>query len=82
MSSDQFTATIKGVEHTNQDDDHMNERVRGHIYGDTLGRFPDGQRILTARVVNQEGNIITTRSGHVYRLEYVDYDYDDEDHAA
>jgi len=39
----------------------------GEIYG-RGGRFVDGKRVVTSRVVSVNGRMITTKSGSVYEL--------------
>jgi len=42
--------------------------IWGHVYGDTLNRFPDGNYIHTSAVSAIEGNKAVTNNGHVYVL--------------
>jgi hypothetical protein len=44
------------------------DRLIGCVYGDTKGRFEDGDSIVTSRVVSEEGDIVRTRFS-VYRVE-------------
>jgi hypothetical protein len=41
--------------------------LSGEIYG-RGGRFTDGKRVTTSRVVSVDGRLITTQSGSVYEL--------------
>jgi hypothetical protein len=34
--------------------------IRGAIYGDTRGRFKDGQYVITSSVVSHKGNVYKT----------------------
>lgn len=43
-------------------------RVSGIIFGDTRGRFRDGDPILTSNIIGATGKFITTHSGSVYEL--------------
>lgn len=38
------------------------EGLRGAIYGDTRGRFNDGDYVITSRVVSHEGNVYRTKN--------------------
>lgn len=42
--------------------------VRGEVYGDTKGRFVDGEVIRTSVVVTIEGNVVLTRNS-IYEVE-------------
>lgn len=48
-------------------------QVSGNVYGDSLGRFPEGSIITTSRIdlsrsVLESGGFITTASGSRYKL--------------
>ena len=40
----------------------------GNIYGDTRGRFPDGELVRTSAVQSVDGNIVTTANS-VYEVD-------------
>jgi len=40
----------------------------GNIYGDTRGRFPDGELVRTSAVQSVDGNIVTT-ANTVYEVD-------------
>ncbi|RWO20635.1 hypothetical protein [Mesorhizobium sp.] len=42
--------------------------LSGRVYGDTKGRFRDGDRITTSTIVSEEGDVFRTRFS-VYRVE-------------
>ena len=42
--------------------------ISGEIYEDILGRFHDGEMILTSKVVSEEGPIILTANS-IYEIE-------------
>lgn len=43
-------------------------KVAGFIHKDHLMRFPDNYWVTTSRIVSIDGDLITTRSGSVYKL--------------
>jgi len=43
------------------------DHLSGDIYGDTRGRFLDGERVSTSEIVSVDGDIVTTRNS-VYRV--------------
>lgn len=45
------------------------EGLRGAIYGDTRGRFNDGDYVITSRVVKVEGNVHHTLHS-TYEVEF------------
>lgn len=42
--------------------------ITGEIHGDIRGRWRDGHPIRTSSVVAADGELVTTKSGSVYRL--------------
>lgn len=42
--------------------------VCGNIHKDIQGRFPDGKWVQTSYLTAVDGDLISTRSGSVYRL--------------
>lgn len=42
--------------------------LSGEVYGDTKGRFRDGERITTSTIMSEEGDVFRTRFS-VYRVE-------------
>lgn len=43
--------------------------LRGAIYGDTRGRFSDGDYVITSRVIKIEGNVYRTLNS-TYEVEF------------
>lgn len=63
----ELTGVIKNARFLNVGGDrHV---IYGNIYHDAHGRFPDGEHIKTSVVVDQTDDIVTTRSGSIYKLE-------------
>ncbi|CCV12965.1 hypothetical protein [Mesorhizobium sp. STM 4661] len=62
----QFTGIIR-----NWVEDPYYKCIWGQVFGDILGRFPDGKQIHTSRVIelNREAGYVTTHSGNIYKLE-------------
>lgn len=42
--------------------------LRGQVYGDTRGRFYDGEWITTSTIMKKDGDVFTTRY-NAYRVE-------------
>ncbi len=48
------------------------QSLRGSIYGDTRGRFNDGEYVFTSRIVEElPDNVFRTRNS-TYKVEFVD----------
>lgn len=75
-----FTAELRGISIVEYGPGHT--RVRGEIYGDKQGRFPDGKDVTTTRVVSidqkEDFVYVTTQSGNVYKIQNVVDDVDPE----
>lgn len=52
-----------------KDASHHNNSLRGAIYGDTRGRFNDGEYVITSRIISHEGNIYKTLNS-TYEVEF------------
>lgn len=52
-----------------KDASHHINGLRGAIYGDTRGRFNDGEYVITSRITNHEGNIYKTLNS-TYEVEF------------
>lgn len=42
--------------------------IHGVIFNDIRQRFPDGILVTTSAIVAMDGDIVTTKSGSIYRL--------------
>ena len=62
----QVTAVLKEAEIIQRDGWRF---ARGRCYGDTRGRFNDGDWIRTSDVVKIDGNTVTTRNS-IYECEF------------
>lgn len=65
MSATEITAEIHNWDHFTIGG---KTKVAGYIQKDRLGRFPENYWVTTSTVKSVAGDIITTRSGSVYKL--------------
>lgn len=47
-------------------------RISGFIYGDTRGKFEDGDFVTTSAITELTENTIITKSGSIYEIERVE----------
>lgn len=64
----EVNGTLRGAVRVPEGDDPRAPCLRGYVYGDTKGRFFDGQSITTSTIMSEEGDVFTTRFS-VYRVE-------------
>lgn len=57
-------ATLSG----NEDDDYRT--IRGAIYGDTRGRFKDGEYIITAGIFEEQPDNVFETMHSTYKVEF------------
>lgn len=64
----EINGTLRNTRRLCLKDDHRGPCLRGQVYGDTKGRFRDGEFITTSTIVREEGDVFMTRYS-VYRVE-------------
>jgi hypothetical protein len=66
-ANDNINGTLRNAYRLNEGDPRCPCLV-GYVYGDTKGRFRDGDRVTTSTIVSEEGDVFRTRYS-VYRVE-------------
>lgn len=70
----EISGTLKGAVFFNETWDVRCPCIRGHVYGDTKGRFLDGDAITTSRIeavfASGDGAVIVKTRFSVYRVEF------------
>lgn len=69
MTNNGITGVLRNAKRiTSIDEDHRAPCLRGEIYGDSRGRFPDGSLVFTSTITAEDGDTFTTRNS-VYKVE-------------
>lgn len=66
--NDNVNGTLKNAYRIPRGADPRAPCLSGQVYGDTKGRFRDGDRITTSTIMSEEGDVFRTRFS-VYRVE-------------
>ncbi len=62
------TGTLRNARRVKPGDDPRAPCLSGEIYGDTKGRFRDGERITTSTIESEDGDLFVTRYS-IYKVE-------------
>lgn len=65
----EITGTLKNARRSGAGTDRCS--LHGEIYGDTRGRFKDGERVVTSRIRSEDGDIFKTLFS-VYKVEFAE----------
>lgn len=63
-----ITGTLRNARRVSAGDDPRAPCLSGDVFGDTRGRFRDGERITTSTIMSEDGDVFTTRYS-TYRVE-------------
>ena len=70
----EINGTLKGAVFFNETWERRSPCIRGRVYGDTKGRFLDGEPITTSRIeamfASGDGAVIVKTRFSVYRVEF------------
>lgn len=64
----EIVGVLKNARRVDVGEDPRAPCLAGHVYGDTKGRFYDGERITTSTIMSEEGDVFRTRFS-AYRVE-------------
>lgn len=64
----EITGTLRNAERVDRGQDPRAPAIRGQIFGDVRGRFNDGDVVITSTVLDEDGDVFTTRNS-VYKVE-------------
>lgn len=67
-TNDNVNGTLRNAYRVPRGADPRAPCLSGEVYGDTKGRFRDGERITTSTIMSEEGDVFRTRFS-VYRVE-------------
>ncbi|TIL38505.1 hypothetical protein [Mesorhizobium sp.] len=67
-TNDNVNGTLRNAYRVPRGDDPRAPCLSGRVFGDTKGRFRDGEWITTSTIMSEEGDVFRTRFS-VYRVE-------------
>ena len=63
-----INGTLRNARRLSPSEDVRGPCLQGEVYGDTKGRFFDGESIVTSTIMSEEGDVFRTRYS-VYKVE-------------
>lgn len=66
----EITGTLKNARFIHDGPDR--KTLNGDLYGDKRGRFQDGERVITSRIMKEHGDGVYSTLNSTYKVEFAE----------